>query len=325
MKWVQAVTTDYRQYPVYTCEYLARIKFKKTKVPLPRGHSGAPIVTWVCTILTLLVLTVLGLMTWQRADRRVDQRVWRELIEKAGPPQAKFSEAMLEGLPESAQRYFRYTIEEGVPLKLAVEIDIRGKIGLGDLDQPKFNPMSARQILAPPHGLVWALKARSINGSDGATPNTSWTRFWLFKLIPVVRVGGGSDHHRSAFGRVVAEGAFWVPASLLPSEFVRWESVNQTTARAIVRYAGFEQMVEITVAESGQPTRIVIPRWSNENADKVFREQPFGGELSKFRRFDGYLLPTRVTGGNHIGTEDYFPFYNADVIDIHFPSGEEEE
>lgn len=281
--------------------------------------------TWVWTILTLLVLIILCLVTWQRADRRQDQRVWRELIEKAGPPQAVFSDAMIEGLPEPAQRYFRYMIEEGAPLILTVEIDMRGELGLGTLDQPKYQPMSARQVLAAPHGLVWQMQAGAISGSDGATADTSWTRFWLFKLIPVVRVGGGPDHHRSAFGRVVSEGAFWVPASLLPSEFARWESVDQTTARAVVRYAGLEQAVEITVAESGQPTRVVIPRWSNENPEKVFREQPFGGELSNFKRFAGYMLPTHVTGGNHIGSEDYFPFYNAEVIDIHFPCGDEGE
>lgn len=249
----------------------------------------------------------------------MDRRTWRELIARAGPPQAVFDTTMIEGLPEPAQRYFLYTIKAGTPLAMAAELDMCGELCFGTSHQPKCKPMKARQVLAPPHGLVWALESGSINGSDGATPSTSWTRFWLFNVIPVVRVGGGMDHYRSAFGRVVSEGSFWVPASLLPSKFVRWESVDQTTARAVVTYAGFEQAVEITVAESGQPTRVVIPRWSNENPEREFREQPFGGELSAFRTFSGFRLPTRVVGGNHIGTEDYFPSYRADVTDVRFP------
>ena len=276
--------------------------------------------TWIWTILTFLILSFLGLSIWQWTDRQKDEQIWRELIEHVGPPQTVFTEAMIEGLPEPAQRYFRYMIKEGTPLFMAVEIDMRGELGLGTVDQPKYNPMKARQVLAPPHGLVWELKSGAISGSDGATLNTSWTRYWLYRVIPVVRVGGGTDHHRSAFGRVVSEGAFWVPASLLPSDFVRWESVDQTTARAVVTYAGFEQSVEITVAESGQPTRVVIPRWSNENPERQLREQPFGGELSGFRQFGGYMLPTRVSGGNHIGTADYFPFYKAEVTDVRFPN-----
>jgi hypothetical protein len=118
----------------------------------------------------------------------------------------------------------------------------------------------------------------------------------------------------------VAEGAFWAPASLLPSNTVRWEHVNDDIARAIVSFADFEQAVEITVGKDGQPTRVVIQRWSNENSERTFREQPFGGDLFEFRDFGGYRLPTRVEGGNHIGTRNYFPFYRATVTAVRFPA-----
>ena len=180
--------------------------------------------------------------------------------------------------------------------------------------------MQAHQILALPHGLVWILKSGFISGSDGATPHTSWTQFWLFNLIPVVRVGGSPNHHRSGFGRVVSEAAFWMPASLLPSKYVRWEPIDQAATRAIVTYAEFEQTVDITVSGDSQPTRVVIERWSNENKNKQFRKQPFGGELFEFRNIGGYTLPTRVIGGNHFDTEDYFPFYKATVTDICYPN-----
>lgn len=272
--------------------------------------------TWLWIILAFLMLSVIALMIWRWSDRRTDHRTGRELVAQSRAPERIFDLSMIKNLPEPAQRYFRYSIKEGAPLVLAVAIDMHGELGLGTRDQPKYNAMKARQILAPPFGLVWELKSGAISGSDGATPNASWTRFWLFNVIPIVRVGGGTDHHRSAFGRVVSEGAFWVPASLLPSEYVRWEPVDQTTARAVVSYAAFEQAVEITVAESGQPMRVVIQRWSNENPDRQFREQAFGGELSKFRLFGDYRLPTRVSGGNHIGTEDYFPFYRVNVTGL---------
>ena len=179
--------------------------------------------------------------------------------------------------------------------------------------------MTAHQILAPPKGLLWRLHAGPISGSDGAMPDASWTRFWLFHLIPIVRVSGNPDHHRSAFGRVVSEGAFWVPASLLPSNTVSWASVSENTARATVSYGGYSQSIDLTVEADGQPSRVVIQRWSNENADKMFREQPFGGDLSDFREIGGYRLPMRVEGGNLIGTEDYFPFFKAEVQSIRFP------
>jgi hypothetical protein len=257
---------------------------------------------------------------WRTTDRRADEDAWQRLVERAAPAAPVFNASMISSLPEPAQRYFRYTIREGTPLRRVVQIEMRGQLGLGTRAEPRYRAMSARQILAPPYGLVWQLKAGPISGSDGVTPERTWTRFWLFGLLPVVRVGGGEDHRRSAFGRVVSEGAFWAPASLLPADHVQWEPLDDDRARAVVSFAGLRQCIDITVASDGRPTRVVIQRWSNENPGKTFREQPFGGDLSEFRDFEGYRLPTRVEGGNHIGTPDYFPFFKAEVTAIRFPA-----
>jgi hypothetical protein len=270
----------------------------------------------------LAILIGVGLLaTWRALDRKADKRTWKALTIKAGPAKGVFDPALVESLPEAAQRYFRYTIRSGTPLHRVVEIEMEGELGLGTRPAPNYRAMSARLVLAPPYGLVWKLQAGLISGSDGATPDSSWTRFWLFGVLPIVRVGGNEDHRRSAFGRVIAEGAIWAPASLLPGDTVRWESLDSSSARAIVRFGGFEQTVEITVADDGRLTRVVIQRWSNENPEKAFREQPFGGELSEFRDFGGHRLPTRIEGGNHIGTDKYFPFFKASVTNIQFPTG----
>lgn len=198
-----------------------------------------------------------------------------------------------------------------------------GELGLGSLDDPKYSPMTAQQVLAPPHGLVWRVRVGALSGSDGATPTSSWTRFWLFGLIPVLRAGNNEDHRRSALGRVVAEGAFWAPATLLPGDNVRWEAIDENSARAIVSINGFEQNVDVTVSQNGQPTQVVISRWSNENPNREYQLQPFGGYLNDFRQFGGYTLPTAVEGGNHFGTDKYFPFFKAKISEIQFVADSE--
>lgn len=262
---------------------------------------------------------VLCMLAWRISDTRSDRKAWNDLLRLAEPIGPPFDPAAVRGMPEPAQRYFRFTIAPGTPLVSVVEIEMEGQLGLGTKDVPAYRPMTAHQILAPPKGLVWKVRTGPISGSDGATPETSWTRFWLFRLIPVVRVSGNPDHHRSAFGRVVSEGAFWVPASLLPSKTVSWTSVSENTARAEIVYRNFSQALDLTVEPDGRPSCVVIQRWSNENGEKIFREQPFGGYLSDFREIGGYCLPMRVEGGNLIGTEDYFPFFKANVQAIRFP------
>jgi hypothetical protein len=182
--------------------------------------------------------------------------------------------------------------------------------------------MQARQVLAPPEGLLWQAEIgrglMRLSGSDGMVGDRSWTRFGWLGLVPLVRAGGTPDHLRAAFGRVVAEAAFWAPAALLPQAGVRWTAADDDTARALVRHRGMEQQVDLRVDARGQPVWACIPRWSNANPQGVFRLQPFGGEPGDFRTVDGYTVPFRLDGGNFFGTPAYFPFYRARLREIRF-------
>lgn len=267
----------------------------------------------------IVIVALFALFGWRHADRRADAAAWQALLEIGPIRSGSFSPDMVEGLPEPARRYFLHTIAEGTPLRTVAVIEMEGQLGRGDKNAAHFDPMQARQLLAPPHGFVWQVRAGAIGGSDAATPDISWTRFWLFGLVPVVRISGDADHFRSAFGRTVAEAAFWTPAALLPGPNVRWEALDANSARAIVTFAGLEQSVDISVDSEGQPTSVVIARWSDVNAEKVYQLQPFGGTVAEFREFDGYRLPTRIEGGNWFGTDEYFPFFKANVTSISFP------
>lgn len=225
---------------------------------------------------------------------------------------------MVADLPEPARRYFRYTIQPGTPLRTVATITMAGRFGIGTKANPNYLDMTARQTLAMPDGFVWKMCAKRslvrLSGSD----SERWTRFWLMGLLPVARMGGDPDHRRSAFGRYVAEAVFWTPAAVLSGPGVQWTLVDANCARLTVRHDGLEQSVDLTVAPDGQPVEIRFERWSNANPAKVHRWQPFGGTLSAFRAFAGFRLPTHVEAGNFFGTDQYFPFFVADVTNIDF-------
>ena len=115
-------------------------------------------------------------------DRKYDEKIWRRLLKQVGAAKSVFDPAAIDRLPELAQRYFRYSIQPGASLYHAVELDLEGELGLGTREHPHYRPASARQLLAPPYGLVWKVKAGSFSGSDGVTPDKSWTRFWCSAL-----------------------------------------------------------------------------------------------------------------------------------------------
>ena len=254
-------------------------------------------------------------------DEFADRAAWTRLVNLQPDDPPRFDPAMLVGLPEPAQRFLRFAIAPGTPLLPVAEIRMSGEFSLGSRQAPNYRRMQARQILAVPHGFVFRMKLPGVvpvSGSDGGSDSRSWTRFRLFGFIPVARMGGDPDHLRAAFGRYVAEAAFWTPAALLPGPAISWQAVDAQTARFTLTVGSLSQAVDLRVDADGRPLTVAFMRWSNANPEKRYRLQPFGGTLSDFREVQGYRLPFRVDAGNMFGTDEYFVFYKAQVTDIRF-------
>ena len=277
---------------------------------------------WITFLAIAILIIALMLRIWRYWDERQLSATWQSLVSTVTLKPARFDSKQLEGLPIAAHRFFETAIQDGTPLHTVVEISMHGEFSLGDKSAPNYLPMDACQLLAPPFGFVWQVKAGKamlqFSGSDAAFPGGSWTRFWLHGIVPVARVGGTTDHALSSFGRYMGEAIFWSPASLLPSDNVSWKEIDVNTARVSVIHKNFKQSFDITIDASGQLKQIQFERWTNANSDNAYRFQSFGGFLSDFQEFEGFLLPTRVVAGNHFGTDEYFPFFKASVDSVKF-------
>jgi hypothetical protein len=276
-------------------------------------------------VLSLLLIAasaavLIALASWRWADKHADQSAWRRLAAHQPATPGTCDLSMIASLPDPAQRFFRFAIEPGTQLYTVAEISMQGELSLGNRAKPNYMPMRAQQILAPPHGFVWRVRVgRLISGSDAAEDGNSWSRFWVLGIAPVARAGNNADHARAAFGRYVAEAVFWTPAALLPREHVRWQAIDDSTARVVVTHMGLEQAVDVSVDADGRPIKVVFQRWSDANPARAFQLQPFGGYLSDHKSFDGFRLPTRIEAGNFIATDDYFAFFKATVTSVRFP------
>ncbi|MCF6321659.1 MAG: hypothetical protein L3J32_07835 [Rhizobiaceae bacterium] len=276
--------------------------------------------TVLLIIIVIISAFLFSMLVWQRVDQKANSALWHELSATQPVSPALFDPKMVEGLPPAAQRYFRFAIKTGTPLYTVAEISMKGRFSLGTKEAPNYMAMTAKQILAAPTGFIWKMSARNnllrISGSDA----TNWTRFWLMGVVPVAHMGGDSDHTRSAFGRYIAEAVFWTPAALLPGKNVRWTILSDNAVRVLITHNGMEQSVDLTIDETGKPTKVSFPRWSNANPEKIYQIQPFGGYLSKFKEFEGFRLPTHIEAGNQFGTDDYFPFFVINVANVRFPN-----
>lgn len=275
------------------------------------------------SLLVLLLATIaLGLWVHSRDQAQVRRvRAALEQTHEAAPP--RYDPAMVADLPEIAQRYFARAIEPGTPLHRTVRLEMEGAFILNGTSMP----MTARQILAPPaRGFVWQAEVGTglmrFAGSDGyhAPPDgpvTSWTRFWLRGLIPLVRTGDTRDHARAAATRVMME-AIWSPASLLPRFGARWTQTGLVTAE--IRFEGVDDIepLQITFDAGGTPIEVQALRWTDANPEKRYRLQPFGGRMLEMGRHAGFLIPVSVELGNMHGTPEYAPFFLARITRAEF-------
>lgn len=281
-------------------------------------NMGALLVNVAYVSLATVMVVLLALLALRLWDERADRMEWARLSALQPTAPAAYDPARVADLPEPARRFFNFAIKPGTPLWTVAEIDMGGEFSLGTRDNPNYQPMEARQILATPTGFVWKLKMPGIVPVSGSDTGR-WTRFRVLGLIPVARAGGDTNHARAAYGRYVAEAVFWAPAALLPGSGVVWEAPDQDTARVTVRHNDLSQTVDIRLDAQGRPLTVRFMRWTDANPDKTYRLQPFGGHLSDFREVQGFRIPFHVEAGNMFGTDAYFAFFKAKVTAVRFP------
>jgi hypothetical protein len=256
-----------------------------------------------------------------RSATKEAEAAWREIAATSEKATPRFDASLVADLPEVARRYFNHAIAPGTQLHTTVALEMRGIFLLGDKARPQPYEMTARQILSPPNAFVWIPQMRSgairISGSDGLVRGRAWTRFWLLGLVPVANEAASPDLVRSATFRSTMEG-IWAPASLLPQRGVKWEQIGPDTARVTVESVSPAIVLHLTLGADGAVREAIGQRWSNANPQKAFRLQPFGGTVEAERSFGGFTIPSRLRIGNHYGTDDYLPFFQAEVTNARY-------
>lgn len=233
------------------------------------------------------------------------------------PTTRRFDPAEVAHLPEVARRYFAHAIAPGTPLFTVALLEMEGTFLLGDKASHQSYAMTAREVIRAPDEFVWLPRLSNgpvtVSGSDGLVAGAAWTRFFVAGTIPVASVETSPDMARSAGFRGAAEAALWLPSTLLPQRGASWEEAGPDKARVTIQGGGHPITLLLTVDANGAVRELVGQRWSNANADKVFRLQPFGGTVTAERHFEGFTIPSEVAMGNHHGTADYVPFFQARI------------
>lgn len=211
-------------------------------------------------LLLLIVLLVIGgaalLLYGGSRWRTGTEALFKRLGAAALPPNPiAFQTQELEALPAPVQRYFRAALTPGQPLLAAVTMEHIGSFNMSERGAAwKAFTSQQRAVMQRP-GFVWDARINVLPGlpvrvHDAYVAGEGILHAALFGLFPLVNMRGTPELAQGELMRFLAEAA-WYPTALLPSQGVRWEAVDDDSARATLAEGETEVSLLFHFGEDG--------------------------------------------------------------------------
>ncbi len=177
-----------------------------------------------------------GSWRWERDTKVI---VARLEAARVMPVPARYDARDLEGLPAPVQRYFRAVLKDGQPIIAAASLEQTGTFNMSETGE-QWKPFTAKQrVITQRSGFDWDARimmfpAVPVHIHDAYIVGEGMLRGAVLGLIPVVNMPDSPDLRQGEFMRYFME-ALWYPTALLPSQGVRWEAVDDRSARASLK------------------------------------------------------------------------------------------
>jgi hypothetical protein len=254
---------------------------------------------WAVLLIALAwaALAALGSSRWGAATRALEAQLEAA---RGAPAVKRYDMRELEGLPPPVQRYFRTVLTDGQPIVGAARVDHVGTFNMGETTD-QWKPFTSRQrVVTRRPGFVWdgsvaMLPGLPVRVHDAYVAGAGILHPAILGLFTLIDLRGGGDVAKGELMRFFAEAA-WYPTALLPSQGVRWEAIDERSARAtlvdgtlsltlLFRFDD-QGLIESARAEARGRTvgkTIVMTPWEGRWADYQERDGmrvPMAGEVA---------------------------------------------
>ena len=272
------------------------------------------VIITVSIIVLFGIVSLYGKYQWQSET----DRLHAQLTNGRQPINPKtYDLKELEGLPAPVQRFFRAVLKEGQPIVAAVNLSQQGQFNMSETEN-KWSPFTATQLVTTQRpGFDWDARIQMAPGvsafvHDAYVLGEGSLHASLLGLFTVADVRGTPEAALGELLRFFAEMP-WYPTALLPSQGVRWEAIDKTSARATLTDApttvslvfrfNAEGTIETMRAEARYRDKLNAMPWSGQFWNYSTRNEmliPLEGEVG-WEYPDGIRLyyKGKVTGINY--------------------------
>jgi hypothetical protein len=253
-------------------------------------------IKWVIGASLLLALLVTaaslyGAQRWRSLTAELNARLEASRRETSA---TRYDARELDGLPAPVQRYFRAVLTDGAPIVATAAVTHAGTFNMGET-KDQWKPFTSEQrVVTHARGFVWNGRIAMLPGvpvlvHDAYVAGEGLLRPAIFGLITLVNLQGKGEIARGELMRFFAEAA-WYPTALLPSQGVRWEAINDTSARATLTDGPISMTMTFTFGADGLITSVLAESRGRTVAGKVI-PTPWEGRWSNYQRQGGMLVP----------------------------------
>jgi hypothetical protein len=197
----------------------------------------------------------------------------------------------LEGLPAPVQRFFRTVLKDGQAIVAEVNLSQTGQFNMSETED-KWSPFTATQLVTTQRlGFDWDARIQMAPGVSAFVHDTyllgeGSLHASLLGLFTVAKMSGAPENNQGELLRFFAE-ALWYPTALLPSQGVRWEAIDDNSARATLSDGATTASAVFQFNADGT---IATFRADARYRDK-FTAMPWGGRFWDYAVRDGMLIP----------------------------------
>jgi hypothetical protein len=197
----------------------------------------------------------------------------------------------LEGLPDPVQRYFQAVLKDGQPIVSAVNLSQQGLFNMSET-KAKWSPFTATQSVTTQRpGFDWDARIQMATGvsafvHDAYMLGVGSLQASLLGLFTVADVRGTPEAAQGELLRFFAEMS-WYPTALLPSQGVRWEAIDDTSARATMT----DGAITVSLVFRFNPEGTIETMRAEARCRDKLTTMPWSGRFWNYSTRDGMLIP----------------------------------
>jgi len=244
-------------------------------------------------LFVVLISTTVGAMAFGAGRWRRNNAAFCAKMQAARAPTAMtaYDAREIESLPPPVQRYFRAVLQDGQAMVSSVRLSQQGQFRQNE-SKDSWQPFRATQFVTiQPPGFDWDARIRMAPGAhvyvqDAYALGVGSLHAAVLGLVTVADMHGTPETARGELMRYLAE-APWYPTALLPCQGVRWEGIDDTSARATLTDGGTTVSLEFRFDADG----LITTAWAPSRPRSTTESAPWLCRVRSYAQRAGMRVP----------------------------------